>query len=80
MSESCDEALANLYRYLDGEIEDESELSRIRGHLADCPPCGGAVHFEQRLRVIVRTHLQEHPDPTVIERIRLVIRQERGYQ
>ena len=78
MSEKCDEALANLYRYLDHEVKDEAEEARIRAHLADCPPCGGAYEFEQRLRVVVRSHLHESVHPALLERIRFLIRHERG--
>jgi mycothiol system anti-sigma-R factor len=78
MSDNCDEALANLYRYLDNEMNDEVEAARIRAHLADCPPCGGAFEFEQRLRVVVRSHLHETVQPAMIERIRVLIRHERG--
>jgi mycothiol system anti-sigma-R factor len=75
MSDHCDEALANLYTFLDGEIDDDAIVSRIEAHLDDCPPCGGAFTFEQRLRVVVRTRLREEIPPAMVERIRFAIRE-----
>ncbi len=70
MSDHCDEALANLYTYLDHELDDEQVAERIRFHLDDCPPCGGAFVFEERLRVVVRTKLREEVPPEMLERLR----------
>lgn len=78
MSEECDEALTNLYLLLDDEMDDELEAARIRAHLSDCPPCGNIFTFEHRLRMVVRSRLQEQVDPAILERIRVVIHQERG--
>ena len=35
---NCDEALHELYRFLDGELTDDG-ASAIQRHLDDCPPC-----------------------------------------
>ena len=46
---NCDEALHELYGYLDGELtEERREL--IRAHLDDCGPCLEAFDFEAELR------------------------------
>ncbi len=74
MSDHCDEALANLYAFLDDEMEDARVTSRIQQHLTDCPPCGGAFHFERRLKVVVRERLHEEVPVRVLERLRVVIR------
>ena len=66
----CDEALANLYTFLDGELDDQVIAERIDGHLSDCPPCGGAFTFEERLRVVVRTRLQEEVPEEMVQRLR----------
>ena len=66
----CDEALANLYTFIDGELDDELIAERVRMHLVDCPPCGGAFSFEERLRVVVRTKLREDVPPEMVERLR----------
>lgn len=65
----CDEALANLYTFMDGELDDEQIAERIRVHLVDCPPCGGAFNFEQRLRVVVRRKLKEDVPDEMVERL-----------
>ncbi|MDH4117022.1 MAG: zf-HC2 domain-containing protein [Acidimicrobiia bacterium] len=74
--EHCDEALARLYPYLDGELDDAVVAERIRVHLVDCPPCGGAFSFEERLRVVVRSHLREDVPADVLDRLRGVIQRE----
>lgn len=76
MSDHCDEALAKVYHYLDGEL-DAHTVTRIRDHLSDCPPCEDAFSFEERLRVVVRDRLQEEVPEVVVERLRRVIATER---
>ena len=73
MSELCDEALANLYPYLDAEL-DEGEIERIRVHLIDCPPCGDAFGFEQRLKLVVRERLAEDVPESALLRFRQALR------
>lgn len=78
MSDLCDDALGNLYPFLDRELDDTA-YGHVRAHLADCPPCGDAVSFEERLRVVVRSRLQEEVPQVVIERLRVVLRSERRF-
>jgi len=66
---SCDDAVAQVYFYLDGEIG-WYKKTRIRRHLRKCPPCMGAFDFESRLKAIVRERAREEPQPEVIERLR----------
>jgi anti-sigma factor (TIGR02949 family) len=66
----CDEALANLYSFMDGELDDELVAERVRLHLADCPPCGGAFSFEERLRIVVRTKLEADVPQEMVDRLR----------
>lgn len=77
MSDHCDEALAHLYTYLDGELDDATIAERIRGHLELCPPCGDAFTFEERLKLVVRTRLREEVPFEMIERLQIVIRTQR---
>lgn len=77
MSDHCDEALAHLYSYLDGELDDGVIADRIRAHLTDCPPCGDMFSFEERLKVVVRTRLREEVPVELIQRLQVVIRSER---
>lgn len=41
----CQEALENLYAYLDGELDDVRE-EEVRAHLDQCAPCLGVSRFE----------------------------------
>lgn len=75
MSENCEEALHKLYAYLDREL-DPATVDEIRTHLGDCPPCGNAFAFEERLQVVIRSGLAEEIPAVVIERIRTAIRTE----
>lgn len=72
MSEYCDEALANLYPYLDREL-DTVALERIRLHIEECPPCHGPFFFEERLRVVVSQRLREEVPDDMIERLRRLL-------
>ena len=48
----CDEALEELYGYLDGELTPERR-SLIRSHIDDCGPCLDAFDFEVELRQVL---------------------------
>ena len=76
MSELCDEALARMYEYLDGEINEGTAVERIRFHLEDCPPCGDSFDFERRLKQVVRERLSEDVPAEVMARLRTVVRSE----
>lgn len=49
----CDEVLALVYGFLDGEIDDEAR-HRIADHLEECGPCLRAFGLEQALKQIVQ--------------------------
>ncbi len=58
----CQDALRDLYRYLDGEITEERR-ARIRVHIEECGPCLDAFDFEVDLRrLVARTCSTEAPD------------------
>ena len=76
MSEHCDEALARMYEFLDGEINQVDVAERIRFHLEDCPPCGDSFDFERRLKEVVRERLSEEVPADVMDRLRTVVRSE----
>jgi anti-sigma factor (TIGR02949 family) len=71
----CDDALANLYEYLDSEMED-AEASQIREHLDDCSGCHSRFDFETRLRIVVRERLSEEVPPEFIARLRSALERE----
>ncbi len=54
----CREALEVLYRYLDGELDDERR--RVIGyHLERCSPCLEAFDFEAELKVVIAHRCRE---------------------
>ena len=57
----CDEAISELYRYLDGELDAES-IAHVENHLRKCSPCLEAYDFEAELRqMIAAKSAQEMP-------------------
>jgi mycothiol system anti-sigma-R factor len=71
----CDDALTNLYQYLDKEIEDATSVV-IRAHLEDCSGCLRSFDFEARLQIVVRQRLSEEVPPEFLERLRDAIARE----
>ena len=58
----CEEALAELYTFLDGELTD-AKRSAISSHLEACNPCVEIFDFEAELRIVVSTKAVEQvPD------------------
>jgi len=76
MSHNCDDALEKMYMYIDGELTVES-AEAIKVHINDCPPCWDAFHFEERLKVVVRTRLKEEVPSELMVRLHSIIRAER---
>lgn len=75
MSDFCDDALENLYLYLDGELTSDSSV-RIRQHITDCPPCFDAYTFEKRFKIVVRERLQEEVPEALMSRLTAMLRSE----
>jgi mycothiol system anti-sigma-R factor len=48
----CDDALHQLYEFIDGELTAERR-ELIRHHLDECIPCLGAFDFEAELRLVI---------------------------
>lgn len=72
---NCDDALHELYGYLDGELTVERRTS-IQRHLDDCPPCYEAFDFELELRVVIAKKCQEVVPDHLKHRIAEVIEHE----
>lgn len=68
MTDPCEEALHELYHFLDGELTDERR-TLISVHLDGCTTCLGAYDFEAELRRVVAERCRE----TVPEHLRLRI-------
>ncbi len=71
----CDDALTNLYQYLDREIE-ATTTEVIRAHLEDCSGCLRSFDFEARLQIVVKERLAEDVPPEFLERLRDAIARE----
>jgi mycothiol system anti-sigma-R factor len=75
----CDEAVHQLYHYLDGELTDERR-QEIAVHLDLCAPCAGAADFEAELRVVIANRCKDHVPDSLIRRIADAIDEEaRGH-
>ena len=77
MKKACDQALAEIYLYLDRELT-WWRRRQIRRHLSDCPPCLQGYTFERRLRIVVRDCLAEEVPSEFMVRLNEALRQERG--
>lgn len=79
MSDFCDQALTEVYLYLDKELT-WWRRRQVRRHLEACPPCLNGYHFEERLRIVVRTRLHEDVPQDFLDRLHAALRNERaGY-
>lgn len=65
---NCDEALHELYTFLDGELTDESR-TRIRTHLDDCSPCLEVFDFEAELRIVIKQKCSDQVPDSLRQRI-----------
>jgi mycothiol system anti-sigma-R factor len=64
----CDDALHQLYHFLDGELTD-SRRSAIQHHLDLCPPCGEAYDFEAELRIVIARKCHDKVPDSLLQRI-----------
>ena len=71
----CQQALAVLYSYLDGELTIERRTT-IRTHLDLCSPCGDLYTFETELRQVVSMRCQERVPEALRDRIASALRRE----
>jgi len=71
----CQQALAELYTYLDGELTIQKRTV-IRTHLDLCSPCGDRYTFETELRQVVSMRCQEVVPEDLRMRIAKAIRDE----
>lgn len=59
----CERALAEVYSFLDQELND-GQRAEIMAHLEACSPCFEAFDFEAELRMVIttKTHSVEFPE------------------
>jgi mycothiol system anti-sigma-R factor len=72
---NCEEAVHELYHYLDGELTEERRVE-IRIHLDYCGPCGGAAEFEAELRRVIANRCKDRVPQSLIERVAAAIDEE----
>ncbi len=65
---NCDDALHELYTFLDGELTDDRR-SQIRTHLDDCSPCLEVFDFEAELRIVIKHKCVEQVPDALRQRI-----------
>lgn len=49
----CDETAERLNLYLDRELSD-ADVTQVREHLSECPPCGRIFDFQAEVKRLVR--------------------------
>lgn len=64
----CQEALHELYTFLDGELTVEKR-EHIRVHLDDCNPCLEHYDFEAELRIVISTKCRESVPQSLKDKI-----------
>ncbi|WP_208027582.1 mycothiol system anti-sigma-R factor [Rhabdothermincola sediminis] len=69
----CNEALRELYVFLDGELTEERR-SVIARHLDDCNPCLEVFDFEAELRLVIQQKCREKVPPELRQRIEETLR------
>jgi mycothiol system anti-sigma-R factor len=65
----CQDALHELYGYLDGELTDDRRAA-IHRHLDGCQPCAEPYDFEAELREVVRRKCQEQVPDSLMAKVR----------
>ncbi|HVX16688.1 MAG TPA: mycothiol system anti-sigma-R factor [Acidimicrobiales bacterium] len=70
----CDDALHELYTFLDGELTDEKR-ARISRHIDDCGSCLEVFDFQVELRAVVQRRCQEQVPEALKARIAAALRE-----
>lgn len=65
---NCDEALAELYTYLDGELS-EWKRAKIQTHLDDCGNCLEVYDFEAELRIVIKHRCRDQVPESLRQRV-----------
>jgi mycothiol system anti-sigma-R factor len=64
----CNEAIHEIYHYLDGELTEEKRRI-IAHHLQLCPPCAGPFDFYAELRILIARKCRDDVPPELRQRI-----------
>jgi anti-sigma factor (TIGR02949 family) len=68
----CDDAISQIYAYLDGEL-DVATVAELEAHLQSCSPCLEAYDFEAELRKVIAARCREDMPGDVRNRIMAVL-------
>lgn len=68
----CEEVIASLLEYLDGEIDD-ARRALIDDHLAECRGCFSRAEFERALRNRLRTLANAPPPASLRRRLKAIL-------
>jgi mycothiol system anti-sigma-R factor len=71
----CEEAVRQLYVYLDGELT-EIRRYEISLHLDACGHCAGAAGFEAELRAVISSHCKDRVPESLIRRVAAALEEE----
>ena len=70
---NCEEALHEIQRFLDGEL-DPQDRADIQRHLSDCNPCMNRAEFRRNLKAMISSKCVEDAVPhDLLEKIRSLI-------
>lgn len=73
--EPCQEAIATLYGFLDGELTADRRL-QIQHHLDECGPCFDAFDFEAELKALVARKCRDDVPEALRRRVAEALRAE----
>jgi mycothiol system anti-sigma-R factor len=71
----CQDAIATLYSYLDGELTSERR-ERIQYHLDECSPCFAAFGFEAELKAVIARKCRDEVPDSLRQRVAEALRAE----
>jgi mycothiol system anti-sigma-R factor len=70
---NCEEALAELQRFIDGELE-SADREDIQRHLSDCTPCMDRAEFSRHLKIIISSKcVEQRVPPDLVVKIQALI-------
>ncbi len=73
--EPCQEAMATLYSFLDGELTADRRL-QIQHHLDECAPCFQAFDFESDLKALIARKCRDEVPEALRRRVAQALRAE----
>lgn len=73
--EPCQEAIATLYSFLDGELTSDRRL-QIQHHLDECAPCFQAYDFEAELKALIARKCRDEVPEALRRRVAEALRAE----